>query len=483
MKVNKAIVTLLSISVILNAAISIVGPFFPPEAEKKGIDNRTTSYIFSAYPMAFVAVSLITPTALNFVNQKVLFVCSAIVYAVAVSTFGMVMYMDRQAMIIVGFISRILQGSSNAVLYTITYSIFSNEYDGKDFTKVNSIFKGTIGGGMLIGLVIGTLLYMVGGYMLPYCVYAFFMLCMIPFGVKLIPSRPPAPKLREPPMGDDENLDAEAMMSGDTHDTELRTLENDEPRPSKNQRKKMNPFKLVYHLLKNRTILKCVLLAAADLMLLNFSPAILSKRLTEMHIQSEYFAVFFALPLIFPVVSAVMVIKMFDIVENNYILCFGKFLMCISFALIGPSPFLGMHESIWAMLAGISILGFSASFAVLPLMPSIMDEIKNKFQRHQQNYIDTASSLYNCGFGIGSIIGPMLGAHLNSYFGFRTCCDILSAFAGILFLILLVVSTWSVMARMVKYLITPNRKSTTDAPSYGALDTSISAVPADQTDI
>jgi len=48
-------------------------------------------------------------------------------------------------MIFLGLTFRILQGSTNAAIYTITYSIFSINYEGGDFMKVNSVFKGTIG--------------------------------------------------------------------------------------------------------------------------------------------------------------------------------------------------------------------------------------------------------------------------------------------------------------------------------------------------
>lgn len=70
----------MGISVILNAAIAIVGPFFPPEAEKKGIELQTVGYIFSAYPMAFVVVSLIMPTVLHYTNQRAVFIISSIIY-------------------------------------------------------------------------------------------------------------------------------------------------------------------------------------------------------------------------------------------------------------------------------------------------------------------------------------------------------------------------------------------------------------------
>lgn len=176
MRINKVIICLMGISVILNAAIAIVGPFFPPEANAKGIDLTVISYIFSAYPFAFVIVSLITPTILHFVNQRAVFVASAVVYALSVAGFGSIIFMNKTAMIVMGVIFRILQGSSNAAIYTTTYSIFSSEYDGKDFMKVNSIFKGTIGGGLLLGLLIGTILYIVGGYFLPFLVYSIIML-------------------------------------------------------------------------------------------------------------------------------------------------------------------------------------------------------------------------------------------------------------------------------------------------------------------
>jgi len=80
MKINKIIISLMGISVILNAAIALVGPFFPPEAEKKGMDLKMIGYIFSAYPMAFVIVSLIMPTVLHYTNQRAVFVISSIIY-------------------------------------------------------------------------------------------------------------------------------------------------------------------------------------------------------------------------------------------------------------------------------------------------------------------------------------------------------------------------------------------------------------------
>lgn len=172
--------------------------------------------------------------------------------------------------------------------------------------------------------------------------------------------------------------------------------------------------------------------------LLNFAPAILSKRLAELHVDKKLYALFFALPFVFPIISAVIVVKIMEKIDSQILLVIGKLLMGIAFLLIGPSYYWGFQENIWVMLSGISLLGFSASFSIIPLMPIIMAEIKIKFLKNTSNYIDTASSLYNSAFGVGSILGPLVGAHLNSYFGFRICTDILSNFSVFLLIVLII---------------------------------------------
>ncbi len=120
------------------------------------------------------------------------------------------------------------------------------------------------------------------------------------------------------------------------------------------------------------------------------------------------------------------------------------------------------------MLAGISLLGFSASFAVIPLMPMIMTEIKAKFVKNTQNYINTASSLYNSAFGLGSILGPLVGAHLNSYFGFRICTDILSNFSVFLLIILIITGNFWKIFSFLRKLLKKNREETQGRLSVGS---------------
>lgn len=205
-------------------------------------------------------------------------------------------------------------------------------------------------------------------------------------------------------------------------------------------------------------------------MLLNFAPAILSRRLAELNVSKKLYGVFFALPFVFPIISALIVVRVMERVDNHILLWIGKFFMGIGFLLIGPSYYWGIQENIWVMLTGISILGFSASFAIIPLMPLIMSEIKSKHVKETSSYIDTASSLYNSAFGLGSILGPLVGAHLSSYFGFRVWTDILSHFSALLFLILIFTGNYWRIAQYVRERHNSNNNKVIGRPSITPLD-------------
>mmetsp|Transcript_1262 Transcript_1262/g.1409 ORF Transcript_1262/g.1409 Transcript_1262/m.1409 type:complete len:393 (-) Transcript_1262:53-1231(-) len=371
--------------------------------------------------------------------------------------------MDKNMMIYLGLTFRAIQGSANAALYTTTYSIFSINFEGGDFMKINSIFKGTIGGGLLLGLLVGTVLYIIGGYFLPFLVYSILMLACSLYVLQFIPNKvlDEADSLPHSEKSSDEDIEiGEAKNSSSAQNDEMHDQDT-VTKPTIIKRKNINPFKLVWRLLKNKIILKCLILSVIDMMLLNFAPAILSKRLAELNINKRLYGLFFALPFVLPLVSALIVVKVMEKIDSQILLCIGKLLMGVAFLLIGPSYYWGFQENIWVMLCGISLLGFSASFAIIPLMPMIMAEIKLKFVKNTHNYIDTASSLYNSAFGLGSILGPLVGAHLNSYFGFRICTDILSNFSVILFIILIITGNPLKIFRYFRKFFSGKKKQST----------------------
>jgi len=61
-------------------------------------------------------------------------------------------------------------------------------------------------------------------------------------------------------------------------------------------------------------------LSIVDMVLLNFAPAILSKRLSELNIDKKLYGLFFALPFTFPIVSAIIVVKVMQRIDSHVIL-------------------------------------------------------------------------------------------------------------------------------------------------------------------
>ena len=108
--------------------------------------------------------------------------------------------------------------------------------------------------GLLLGLLIGTCLYIAGGYFLPFLVYSIVMLSVVPFGAKLIPNKP----LEDKPSNksDDKNSDEDNMSVGDIENGKARESTADEDNPfeqaSAKTKTSINPFKLVWSLLRNK---------------------------------------------------------------------------------------------------------------------------------------------------------------------------------------------------------------------------------------
>jgi len=99
----------------------------------------------------------------------------------------------------------------------------------------------------------------------------------------------------------------------------------------------------------------------------------------------------------------------------------GKLFMTIGILLMGPSQILGflfLPNSSYILTLGIIVLGFSTSFNIIPLFPLLMKEIKHIYCLQSTDVTDLVSGLYTAAFGIGTIIGPLLGAYLCSLLGF-----------------------------------------------------------------
>lgn len=105
-----------------------------------------------------------------------------------------------------------------------------------------------IGGGLLLGLLIGTVFYIIGGYSLPFFAYAIFMLALVPFSARLIPSKPKEETNVGDKLSDEDQEIALKFEQERSNSLNVTGLVN----KVVVKKRHINPIKIIYRLLKNK---------------------------------------------------------------------------------------------------------------------------------------------------------------------------------------------------------------------------------------
>jgi hypothetical protein len=105
---------------------------------------------------------------------------------------------------------------------------------------------------LLLGLLVGTILYIIGGYFLPFIVYSGFMLLVVPFAARLIPSKPLEDKNESGFSDKNSDEDAESAEDlEDHHTTSNISVDKKDETVQDSNKKKVIPLFLVWKLLVN----------------------------------------------------------------------------------------------------------------------------------------------------------------------------------------------------------------------------------------
>ena len=108
----------------------------------------------------------------------------------------------------------------------------------------------------MLGLLIGTVLYIIGGYFLPFLVYSITMLLCIPFIMRFIPSKPmeETDNINKGEKVSDEDIEIGEIKNSSRKDTKVDSA-NTVTKPTIIKRRKINPFKYVWRLISNKVSL------------------------------------------------------------------------------------------------------------------------------------------------------------------------------------------------------------------------------------
>ncbi len=154
---------------------------------------------------------------------------------------------------------------------------------------------------------------MIGGYKLPFLVFGMIYMAMGPLTCLVLPSsvkkqskpsHQAVPQESDVASDDVENLQEDTSEEANPKPQKLRFSDISEEIDPPNL-KKLSTWKII----SNKTILKLLFLAIFDMTMLNFSPAIMSNRLSELRVSPHLKPIFFALPFIYPIPSGYIFLK------------------------------------------------------------------------------------------------------------------------------------------------------------------------------
>ncbi|CAL4156364.1 unnamed protein product, partial [Meganyctiphanes norvegica] len=151
-------------------ASSLMAPFFPSEAESKGVSPSIYGFIFGIYMLVMCLASPFFGKFITKIGLKTMYNVGTFTSALACISFAFISYINNTNIFIgISFMIRIIAAMGHTAFTCTSFTITAMEFSD----NVGSVFGslGTCFGlGLIIGPLVGGALYEVGGFLLPFIV-------------------------------------------------------------------------------------------------------------------------------------------------------------------------------------------------------------------------------------------------------------------------------------------------------------------------
>ncbi|MBN3310869.1 S18B1 protein, partial [Amia calva] len=325
------ILTLISMaSVNFSAMIcySILGPFFPNEAVKKGVSESVIGLIFGCYALVNLLGSLILGKYIVQIGAKFMMISGLFVSGGCTILFGLLDKVPGTTnFIVLCFIIRSIDAIGFAAAMTSSFAIIANIFPNNIATVMGSleIFTGL---GLVLGPPMGGFLYQSFGYKIPFVTLGCLLLLMVPFNMLVLPS-------------------VEAFPTNDSF------------------------WRLFTH---PKVVLICFIIFSISSGLGFLDPTMSLFVLEKFNLPAGYVGlVFLGLAISYSLSSPLLGIvsdKMPTI--RKWLLVLGGFGTAIGFFLLGPAPILQIKSELWLFVLMLGLIGFSLGMSGIPTFPEIL---------------------------------------------------------------------------------------------------------------
>ncbi|NWI58719.1 S18B1 protein, partial [Calyptomena viridis] len=387
---------------------SILGPFFPSEAEKKGASNTIVGLIFGCFAFFNFVSSLILGNYLTHIGAKFMFVAGMFVSGCVTILFGMLDKVPSGPMFIIFcFLVRAMDAISFTAAITASFSILAKAFPSSIATVLGSleIFTGL---GLVLGPPLGGFLYQSFGYEVPFIILGCIVLVFVPVNIYILPKYDSIPS-------------------------------------------KESFWKLI---LMPKVLILCLTIFSISACLGFLDPTMSLFILKKFKLPTGYVGlVFLGLALSYSLSSPLLGLVS-DRLPNirKWLLVSGGLLTALCFFMLGPAPVLHIESQLWMFVLVLVLIGFSLGMSAIPVFPEILHcAYENGFEEGL-SLLGLVSGLFNAMWSLGAFAGPVLGGFLNEKMGFEWAAAIQGGWALL-----------SGLAMGIFYIIETTRKSSSSS--------------------
>ena len=188
MHIDFKLLGLLLLNLIINMAISVIAPFYPAEASRRGMSQDIVGFVFAALPLGGFFFSLIFGKYMRYWGRKKLLIIGIFLLVIGFILFAIIDFTENFAIFSsISIIGRMVQGLGLSAYASVCYAYLPILYKEDELQEKIGYMEASLGIGMLIAPLLGSLLYYLWGYQAPFYVMVGILLICTPWLIRSLP--------------------------------------------------------------------------------------------------------------------------------------------------------------------------------------------------------------------------------------------------------------------------------------------------------
>uniref|UniRef100_A0AC34RRF3 Major facilitator superfamily (MFS) profile domain-containing protein n=1 Tax=Panagrolaimus sp. JU765 TaxID=591449 RepID=A0AC34RRF3_9BILA len=357
-------------------AFSCIAPFYPGEAQMKGLTTSEIGVIFGVFELVMFVTTPILGKYMALLGSKKVFTFGILFTGVTAIAFGLLNLLPEGRIFFWASLGiRCAEALGDASFVTSSFVISAKSFPGRIATIVG-IMETFAGLGYTAGPVIGGVLYEYGGFQMPFFVLGVLLILASILSIFLI----------EEFEDDEEETDDEKGMLG---------------------------------MLKIPVIWIMVFAIIICAISLNFFDPTLADHLASFNLSTTLVGLMFLLcGGIYTATAPIWGLLIDRWHCCNALMVFGSTATIFSMLLIGPSPIFNFEKNLIMIGIALAIMGVAAGALYIPTFQNCLDAVKEYGYDDSFKTYGCVSGVFQSAFALGAFIGPTLGGMSVEAIGF-----------------------------------------------------------------